>query len=62
MVCNVLNTSQMSTQRQMVLNLWEQGKTPREIATALKISTQRVYKQLQKLGLPSRRPDEQEAS
>lgn len=58
----MLDTKQLSTERRMVLDLWQNGKTPREIAAALKISTQRVYQQLRKLGLPTRRPDEQEAS
>lgn len=50
-VFNVLDTNQLSTERRMVLDLYEQGKTPREIAAALKVSTQRVYQQLAKLGL-----------
>jgi DNA-binding CsgD family transcriptional regulator len=39
----------------MVAELHEQGKTPREIAAALKISTQRVYQQLSKLGVKANR-------
>lgn len=47
----MLDSKHLSTERQMVLDLYEQGKTPREIATALKVSTQRIYQQLAKLGL-----------
>lgn len=52
----MLDSKHLSTERQMVLDLYEQGKTPREIASVLKVSTQRVYQQLAKLGLsPSKR-------
>lgn len=66
--CNTLNTigmnehNELTDSRRKVLSLHQAGLTPREIANALDLSTQRVYQQLRKLGLPTRRPDEQEAS
>ncbi len=54
----MLDTKHLSTERRMVLELHEQGKTPREIAMALKVSTQRVYQQLSKLGLSPSKKDE----
>jgi DNA-binding CsgD family transcriptional regulator len=50
-LCNVLNTKDMTEQRQSVLDLHLEGLTPREIARILDLSVQRVYQQLQKLGL-----------
>ena len=51
----MLDTKYASTERRMVAELHEQGKTPREIAAALKVSTQRVYQQLTKLGVKANR-------
>lgn len=47
----MLNTKDMTEQRQSVLDLHLKGLTPREIARVLDLSVQRVYQQLQKLGL-----------
>lgn len=44
-------------QREKIIGLHQQGMTPREIAYAFDISTQRVYQQLAKMGLaPNRKP------
>ena len=59
---NVLDTKYASTERRMVAELHDQGKTPREIAAALKVSTQRVYQQLAKLGVKANRADARRAS
>lgn len=59
---NVLDSKYLSTERRMVQDLHQQGKTPREIAAALKVSTQRVYQQLAKLGVKANRADQQAAS
>lgn len=45
----------LTTERQLVRELHSQGKTPREIANTLKISTQRVYQQLAKLDVTPNR-------
>lgn len=44
-----MTETRLSTERQLVLDLHNQGLTPREIALKLKISTQRAYQQLEKL-------------
>ena len=49
MVCNVLNSNELTDQRRKVLDLHLAGLTPREIANALSLSTQRIYAQLAKL-------------
>ena len=49
MVCNVLNSTELTDQRRKVLDLHRAGLTPREIANALNLSTQRIYAQLAKL-------------
>jgi DNA-binding NarL/FixJ family response regulator len=43
--------TELTPERQQVLELIEAGNSVREIAKALDISTQRVYQQLQKLGV-----------
>lgn len=58
----MLDSKHLSTERRMVWDLHQQGKTPREIAMALKVSTQRVYQQLAKLGVKANRADQKEAS
>jgi DNA-binding NarL/FixJ family response regulator len=47
----VVNTTPITDQRQQVLDLHTEGKTPREIAKELDLSVQRIYQQLKKLGL-----------
>ena len=49
MVCNVLNSTELTDQRRKVLDLHQAGLTPREIANALNLSTQRIYAQQAKL-------------
>jgi DNA-binding NarL/FixJ family response regulator len=46
-----LHTTPLTDQRQQVLSLHQEGKTPREIAKELDLSVQRIYQQLKKLGL-----------
>ncbi len=52
---NVLNTDTLTEERQKVLDLYEADWTVREIAKALDVSTQRIYQQLKKLDLPTRK-------
>lgn len=48
-VSNIVNT-ELTPERKRVLDLHDAGLTPREIATVLGLSTQRIYKQLKRLG------------
>ncbi len=56
---NVLDTDTLTAERKNVLALYEAGRTVREIAKALDVSTQRIYQQLKKLDLS---PRDREAS
>lgn len=50
-------TAAWTPEREKLLRLHESGMTPREIANATGVSTQRVYQQLAKLELaPNRKP------
>ncbi len=42
----------LTTERQQVKDLYESGRTVRDIARTLNVSTQRVYQQLKNLELP----------
>ena len=60
-VCQVSTVvNDMTPERRIVLQLHNEGFTPREIALELGLSVQRIYQQLKKLGLqPNPRRDEQ---
>lgn len=49
---NVLDTETLTIERRKVLALYQAGKTVRQMADELGVSTQRVYQQLKKLELP----------
>ena len=49
---NILDTETLTEERQQVLELYQAGRTVREIASALDLSTQRIYQQLKKLQVP----------
>lgn len=54
----------MATTRERVSDLSKQGLSVREIASVLQVSTQAIYKHLDKLGIepPSRRGEDGEAA
>lgn len=57
----MLNGIELTDQRRKVLELHRAGLSPREIAAALGLSTQRIYVQLRKLGVSPTRKDQESA-